>query len=99
MALRLIRTLLGVPGFLATVPPGSWPGVDTSVGVSGPYDFVVRIRITRQLMPIRPSHPAPNTRDDREAPLSAGAGCTNTIIHFRKTEEKYFRTRLLKYSI
>ena len=26
--------------------------------------------------PKRPSHPAPNVRDDREAPLLAGTGCT-----------------------
>jgi hypothetical protein len=37
--LRLIRVLPGVPGFLATVPPGLDPEVDPSVGRSGPHDF------------------------------------------------------------
>jgi hypothetical protein len=35
-------------------------------------------RITRQLMPPRPSHPAPNVRDDREAPLLRTAGWPQT---------------------
>jgi hypothetical protein len=50
----------------------------TSVGVSGPHDFAVRGNITRRGSPSRaltlprPSHPAPNVRDDREAPLLRG---------------------------
>ena len=64
--LRLIRALLGVPGFLATVV--SWiitTKLDTSVGVSGPHDFAVRLLLIRpcaeaQPEPKRPSHPAPN---------------------------------------
>jgi hypothetical protein len=43
--------------------------LDTSVGVSGPHDFAVRHSFIRRLKPPRPSHPAPNVRDDREAPL------------------------------
>jgi hypothetical protein len=43
--------------------------LDASVGASGPRDFAVRIRRSRQLHPPRPPHPAPNVRDDREAPL------------------------------
>jgi len=35
-------------------------GLDPSIGGSGPHDFTVRPGITRQLMPERPSHPAPN---------------------------------------
>ena len=42
--------------------------LDPSVGESGPHDLAVR---TTSLVHgvIRPSHPAPNTRDDRVAPL------------------------------
>jgi hypothetical protein len=43
--------------------------LDTSVGVSGPHDFAVRISTIRQRRYQRPSHPAFNVRDDREAPL------------------------------
>ena len=43
--------------------------LDTSVGVSGPHDFAVRFRAIRQRRYQRPPHPAPNVRDDREAPL------------------------------
>jgi hypothetical protein len=49
--------------------------LDTSVGASGPHDFVVRVqhfrpaRICARLTPPRPPHPAPNVRDDRDTPL------------------------------
>jgi hypothetical protein len=65
--------------------------LDPSVGGSGPHDFAVRLGIARQSMPQRPSLPASNVRDDREAPLVIGAGCTKITTLFRKTEEKYFR--------
>ena len=52
--------------------------VDTSVGVSGPHDFAVRPLITRQLISARPSHPAPDVRDDREAPLLVERGTAET---------------------
>jgi len=42
---------------------------DASVEASGPHDFAVRIACTRLVHATRPSHPAPNVRDDREAPL------------------------------
>jgi hypothetical protein len=47
---------------------------DISVGISGPHDFAVRFKRTRLLRQKRPSHPAPNVRDDRETPLIVGAG-------------------------
>jgi hypothetical protein len=47
-------------------------------------------------MPTRPSHPAPNTRDDREAPLLAEAGRADTTTYFRKTEAEYFSHPALK---
>ena len=48
--------------------------LDTCLGVSGPHDFAVRFDIARPTISTRPSHPAPNTRDDREAPLFSGTG-------------------------
>jgi hypothetical protein len=38
------------------------------------HAFAVRIDTARLATPTRPSHPAPNTRDDREAPLFSGTG-------------------------
>ena len=43
--------------------------VDISVGISGPHDFAVRHGAVRQRAAKRPSHPAPNVRDDRDTPL------------------------------
>ena len=43
--------------------------LDTSVGVSGPHDFAVRAQCHSSFDKPRPSHPAPNVRDDRETPL------------------------------
>ena len=40
--LRLIRALLGVPGFLAAVVCRMTGRLDPSVGRSGPHDFAVR---------------------------------------------------------
>jgi hypothetical protein len=43
--------------------------LDASVEASGPRDFAVRFTrfvVSRQK---RPSHPAPNVRDDRDTPL------------------------------
>jgi len=43
--------------------------LDTSVGVSGRYDFAVREARFRQVRASRPSHPALDVRDDAYAPL------------------------------
>jgi len=67
---RLIRAL---PGDRALLPPslrGHLAKLDPSVGGSGPHDFAGRIDAARPATSTRPSHPAPNTRDDRVAPLS-----------------------------
>jgi len=69
--------LRALPGARAFLPPSSARSscrLDTSVGVSGPHDFSVRIgpfvrALTARCDPMRPSHPALNVRDDREAPL------------------------------
>jgi len=49
-------------------------GLDPSVGGSGPHGLAVRIGTRSSFAPTRPSHPAANVRDDREAPLWIGAG-------------------------
>src|SRR5215470_17734785 len=59
----LLRTLLGEPGFIATVVFGIiTQKLDTSVGVSGPHDFAVRLTLIRPranaLELKRPPHPA-----------------------------------------
>jgi hypothetical protein len=51
--------------------------LDASVGTSGPHDFTVRkyaVRPRKKLRcdALRPPHPAPNVRDDRETPLRSG---------------------------
>jgi hypothetical protein len=49
---------------------GSTPQkLNTSVGVSGPHDFAVRIQRVRLTRRQRPPHPALYVRDDRETPL------------------------------
>jgi hypothetical protein len=53
--------------------------VDISVGISGPHDFAVRKTRARQSRISRPSHPAPNTRDDREAPSLEGRGIGESV--------------------
>ena len=55
----------------------SFRKLDASVGASGPHDFAVRDLPRSSHTPARPSHPAPNVRDDREAPLFVRAGRGN----------------------
>jgi hypothetical protein len=54
--------------------------LDASVGASGPHDFAVRIGVARLASPPRPSHPAPNVRDDREAPLLWGQDARMIVL-------------------
>jgi hypothetical protein len=73
----VLTVSFALPGDRAFLPPSSARSsrrLDTSVGVSGPHDFAVRDHIIRPrkdcaLTSSRPSHPASNVRDDREAPL------------------------------
>src|SRR5882724_1517290 len=48
------------------------------IGAPGPHDFAVCTNAARRatiaLGDVRPSHPAPTARDDREPPLFSGAG-------------------------
>ena len=72
MVYGLLRALPGEPDFVVTVIGAMRKHrrqLGTSLGVPGPHAFAVRVDIARLTMPSRPSHPAPNVRDDREAPL------------------------------
>jgi hypothetical protein len=71
-----LRALLGEPGFFATIAGAMRKHrrqLDISVGISGPHDFAVRAAV-RLPARSRPPHPAPDFRDDREAPLFWSAG-------------------------
>jgi len=61
--------------------------------MSGPHDFAVRVQRIRLLRHPRPSHPAPNVRDDREAPLMRAQDARRTPLIWGKREAKYFRER------
>jgi hypothetical protein len=74
MVLTAYFVLSPVTGLFCHRHPADFSAkLDTSVGAPGPHDFTVRISIIRPALACltlpRPSHPAPNVRDDREAPL------------------------------
>jgi hypothetical protein len=74
MVLRLIRALPGDRALLPPSPVVRSHELSASVGAPGPHDFAVRDSIIRRAKKLhltlpRPSHPASNVRDDREAPL------------------------------
>jgi hypothetical protein len=54
--------------------------LDISVGISGPRDFAVRAACVRHAHEKRPPHPAPNVRDDREAPLFIERGMAGMMV-------------------
>lgn len=71
-----LRTLLGDRALLPPSPVQCgthYHELDASVGASGPHDFAVRGQHRSSRAPPRPSHSAPNVRDDREAPLLRAA--------------------------
>jgi len=88
MVLTLMARSPWEPGFLApiarSVRHASKLGL--SVGRPGPHAFAVRIGIVRpratsaRCDPIRPSHPALNVRDDREAPLWIECGTVRIML-------------------
>ena len=59
-------------GSFATVTCGTYRRLDTSVEMSGPHDFTVRKLQSSSARCLRPSHPAPTSRDVRETPLQMG---------------------------
>jgi len=69
--------------------------LSASVGAPGPHVFAVRISIARLVTPKRPSHPAPNVRDDRDTPLLwRRDGANNTTDFGFGKSEIFFRKRL-----
>jgi len=68
-------TLFPAIGLFVTVPTQceALSRVDVSVETSEPRGFVVRVTCVRLSHRKRPSHPAPNVRDDRDTPLLRGA--------------------------
>jgi hypothetical protein len=64
--------------------------LDASVGASGPHDFAVRISTLRPRAPMRPSHPVPNVRDDREAPLLRDRTRESVQLICPTAQAKYF---------
>ena len=69
--------------------------LDPSVGESGPRVFAVRLRLTRRVKPTRPSHPAANVRDDREAPLYRARDARKVATDLPDgASEKFFATSL-----
>jgi hypothetical protein len=75
----LFRALPGDQACLTPSSRGKSAKLDTSFGVPEPHDFAVRFSIIRRalfarLTLPRPSHPAPNVRDDRETPPLCGTG-------------------------
>jgi hypothetical protein len=88
-----LRALPGVRDLIVTVANGSSPA--RLAPAQGRQDHTISpsaSRIARHTIRPRPSHPAPNTRDDREAPL-AGTGYRERIILLRKTEAQSFCDR------
>jgi hypothetical protein len=69
MVYGLLRALPGVPGLLAPVACQLVIGrLDPSVGGSGPHGLTVRFGAHHLTHQQRPSHPALDVRDDRDAP-------------------------------
>src|ERR1700759_3636663 len=63
--------------------------LDTSVEVSGPHGLTVRFQPASSARQKRPSHPAPDVRDDRDAPSSERG--TDSLNHnFAISERKIF---------
>ena len=92
MVLRLILRSHRRPGFLATVACGLFTRkLDASVGASGPHSFAVRISAARLASPTRPSHPAPNVRDDREAPLVSRRDAANVKLIWGIRQYRWLR--------
>jgi hypothetical protein len=74
----LLRDLLGEPGFFATVASAIAEAIVARlISASGYRDHTTSpsaaMSLVASTLP-RPSHPAPNVRDDRDTPLLAGPG-------------------------
>jgi hypothetical protein len=92
MVLTVSFVLSPVTGlFCHRHPADNSARLDASVGASGPHDFAVAsVSFVRAYALIlkRPSHPAPNVRDDREAPLlwEQDGGSFKSDLGLRRSE-------------
>jgi len=89
--LRLIARSPRRPGLIASVALRSVS--QDLIPASGNQDHTPlpsACNITRQLMRPRPPHPAPNVRDDREAPLSIGCETRPLNHEFPKNGSRIF---------
>ena len=64
--------------------------LDASVGAPGPHGFAVRIGAARLAALLRPSHPALNVRDDREAPLFIERGTRKQVAVICRAKRNIF---------
>jgi hypothetical protein len=97
MVLTVSFVLLGDHCLVATVARKTRErlhDLSACIGAPGPHDFAVRTNAARRAMnalgDVRPSHPLPNVRDDREPPL-LWAGTSETVsLIWGKREAEYF---------
>jgi hypothetical protein len=92
--LRLISCSPRRPGSFATVIPEKLASqeLDTSVGVSGPHDFAVRLSAVRQER-IRVHRIPSRVRDDREAPLEWDETAEVLKVIWVNRKQQYFFRR------
>jgi hypothetical protein len=91
----VLRALPGEPGFLAPITSRSYCLLDTSVGVSGPHDFAVRIGIARLAKPTRPSQPRLTFGDDwPQRPLHRGGMAGRDHTFLKNGTQIFFARRL-----
>src|SRR5262249_50269256 len=79
------------PGFVVSVAARIVDPQDLApaTGAPGPHALAVRIPVARLATRTRPSHPAPNVRGDREAPLSRARDAERQS-RFPKTGRRIF---------
>ena len=94
MVYGLFRDLLGETGLFCHRHPRDAQSIVANLApASGRQDHTALPSAPMLFVeptPLRPSHPAPNVRDDREAPLSRGAGCANHTLFPDSEKQKYF---------
>ena len=68
--------------------------LSASVGAPGPHDFTVRkpplVRAMIAPGALRPSHPVPNVRDDRDTPLLWDGMADSIMLILANREAEYF---------
>ena len=73
-----------------SLPRSSSRKLDASVGAPEPHDFAVRLGCVRLSHRMRPPHPLPNVRDDRETPLLSGGDGGEDAGDLRKARSEIF---------